>query len=77
MVEMHLNSPRNGSQIFQDNPAGRVYNYHYIYDFLFVHVTEQQYEREYAHKIRTFNKHSSEESAENTSETGNCPNDYA
>ena len=36
-------------------------------------VTEQQYEREYAHRIRTFNRHSSDESVDNNSEHGNGP----
>lgn len=40
---------------------GRVYSYHYIYDFLFVQVTEEQYAREYAKRIRTFNAASSED----------------
>ena len=48
----------DGSQIFQDNNTthARVYSYHYIYDYLFVQVTEEQYEREYARRIRTFQR---------------------
>lgn len=34
-----LSSPRTGNQIFQESQT-RVYSYHYIYDYLFVHVTE-------------------------------------
>lgn len=58
MAEMQMHSPRNGSQIFQDNNTthARVYSYHYIYDYLFVQVTEEQYEREYARRIRTFQR---------------------
>ena len=41
MAEMQMNSPRNGNQIFQEAPThGRVYSYHYIYDYLFVQVNE-------------------------------------
>ena len=62
MAEMQMNSPRNGNQIFQENlHHGRVYSYHYIYDFLFVQVTEEQYAREYAKRIKTYNNHNSSE----------------
>jgi hypothetical protein len=30
-----------------------MYSYHYIYDYLFVQVTEDMFEREYARRIRT------------------------
>ena len=44
MVEMQMNSPRNGNQIFAESMTQpRVYSYHHIYDFLFVHVSEDQY----------------------------------
>mmetsp|Transcript_13397 Transcript_13397/g.18299 ORF Transcript_13397/g.18299 Transcript_13397/m.18299 type:complete len:134 (+) Transcript_13397:1187-1588(+) len=61
MAELHLNSPRNGNQIFEDNQMSRVYSYHYIYNFLFVQVTEQQYEKEYAHRIRTLPRANTDE----------------
>ena len=62
-----MNSPRNGSQIFQDN-QNRMYSSHYIYDYLFVHVTEEQFEREYSRRIRTYPKFNNSDQEEGTPE---------
>lgn len=43
-----------------------MYSYHYIYDYLFVQVTEEQYAREYAKRIKTYNANNSSEDEEGT-----------
>ena len=49
-----MGSPKNGNIFAAENVGGhsRVYSYHFIYDYLFVQVSEQMYQKEYLPRIR-------------------------
>ena len=49
-----MSSPKNGN-IFEADVVGghsRIYSYHFIYEYLFVQVSEMQFAKDYQPRIR-------------------------
>ena len=57
-----MGSPKNANIFAAENVGGhsRVYSYHFIYEYLFVQVSEQQYLKEYLPRIRLRKNYHSE-----------------